>query len=61
MCQRNRLIDFTPHFQLQATFTTTGARQAHYQFSPKCIMKLLDALVFYPASDFNEVGYLQKS
>ncbi|XP_015052343.2 cytoplasmic dynein 2 heavy chain 1 [Drosophila yakuba] len=40
--------------KLQATFTNVGARQAHYQFSPKCIMKLLDALVFYPASDFNE-------
>ncbi|KAH8413035.1 hypothetical protein KR009_007595, partial [Drosophila setifemur] len=40
--------------KLQATFTVTGGRQAHYQFSPKCIMKLLDALVFYPATDFNE-------
>ncbi|KAH8249647.1 hypothetical protein KR032_011100, partial [Drosophila birchii] len=45
--------------KLQATFAATGARQAHYQFSPKCIMKLLDALVFYPASDFNEALYCE--
>lgn len=48
------LIDL-PLLQLQATFTATGGRQAHYQFSPKCIMKLLHDLVFYPSSDFNEV------
>ncbi|KAH8278084.1 hypothetical protein KR026_009737 [Drosophila bipectinata] len=40
--------------KLQATFTATGGRQAHYQFSPKCIMKLLHDLVFYPSSAFNE-------
>ncbi|XP_017012255.3 cytoplasmic dynein 2 heavy chain 1 [Drosophila takahashii] len=45
--------------KLQATFTTAGGRQAHYQFSPKCIMKLLDSLVFYPASDFNEALYCE--
>ncbi|KQS61954.1 uncharacterized protein Dere_GG26644 [Drosophila erecta] len=45
--------------KLQATFTNVGGRQAHYQFSPKCIMKLLDALVFYPASDFNEALYCE--
>ncbi|XP_016964184.1 cytoplasmic dynein 2 heavy chain 1 [Drosophila biarmipes] len=45
--------------KLQATFTTVGGRQGHYQFSPKCIMKLLDALVFYPASDFNEAIYCE--
>ncbi|XP_017051507.2 cytoplasmic dynein 2 heavy chain 1 [Drosophila ficusphila] len=45
--------------KLQATFTATGGRQAHYQFSPKCIMKLLDALAFYPASDFNEALYCE--
>lgn len=42
--------------QLQTTFTTSGVQhQVHYQFSPKSIMKLLESLVFYPSSDFNEV------
>lgn len=57
------------HFslQLQTAFTasssasssTSGGQpqhQVHYQFSPKCIMKLLDSLVYYPPSDFNEVS-----
>ncbi|XP_002132927.3 cytoplasmic dynein 2 heavy chain 1 [Drosophila pseudoobscura] len=45
--------------KLQATFNTMGVGQAHYQFSPKCVMKLLDALVFYPPSDFNEALYCE--
>ncbi|ALC40164.1 btv [Drosophila busckii] len=44
--------------QLQSTFVATPA-QLHYQFSPKFIMKLLDALVFYPATDFNEALYCE--
>ncbi|XP_030382925.1 cytoplasmic dynein 2 heavy chain 1 [Scaptodrosophila lebanonensis] len=40
--------------KLQATFTPASQQQGHYQFSPKCIMKLLDALSYYPPGDFNE-------
>ncbi|KAM8717355.1 hypothetical protein ACLKA7_004106 [Drosophila subpalustris] len=46
--------------KLQTTFTASGAQnQVHYQFSPKSIMKLLDSLVFYPPSDFNEALYCE--
>ncbi|EDW77285.2 uncharacterized protein Dwil_GK18215 [Drosophila willistoni] len=44
--------------KLQDAFTsqasTTALTAAHYQFNPKSIMKLLDALVFYPPNDFNQ-------
>ncbi|XP_023163173.2 cytoplasmic dynein 2 heavy chain 1 [Drosophila hydei] len=49
--------------KLQAAFTASTSQQQqqqqqlqqlHYQFSPKCIMKLLAGLVYYPSTDFNE-------
>ncbi|XP_064546805.1 cytoplasmic dynein 2 heavy chain 1 [Drosophila montana] len=51
--------------KLQAAFTaSTGQQQQqqqqlHYQFSPKCIMKLIAGLVYYPSTDFNEALYCE--
>ncbi|KAH8263165.1 hypothetical protein KR044_005503 [Drosophila immigrans] len=46
--------------KLQTTFTASGGQQqVHYQFSPKCIMKLLQSLLFYPPTDFNEALYCE--
>lgn len=68
MCVRFVALFANCHFilQLQTAFTASSSasstmsvgqqQQVHYQFSPKCIMKLLDSLVYYPASDFNEVS-----
>ena len=41
---------------MQAAFQGAALQQhAHYQLSPKLIMKLLNALKFYPENAFNEV------
>lgn len=35
-----------------------GGSVAHYQFSPKFIMKTLANLKFYPENSFNEVSHI---